>query len=126
MNKQVSPLEAFNYIKKYYEDFFERPLDDSELFNIVETALRTSEKEQQGLVEDYHDLNIKYCELADRYEKEHEALRHIVLKWVIPVFVHNAENSKQYNKDLKSICFKSDYEARKLTQKEFEFLKEFL
>jgi len=56
--------------------------------------------------------------------KELEAFKKFKEKLVIPAYILNAKTVEEYNRDLKQTTFRKDYERRKLTQEEFDSLKE--
>ena len=62
--------------------------------------------------------------VADKIAKQLKALEIIKKKMVIPTYIVNTENVKEYNKWLKGITFRKDWLKRVLTQEEYDLLKE--
>ena len=92
-------LEALEKLKQNNVD--NTHLFDTDLLNIIENAFK-------------------------RLEKQDEILRIIKEKFVIPAYIWNSENVEKYNKWLKQITFRKDFNVRKLTQEEYDLLKEVL
>lgn len=115
MNKELSALEALNIIKKNkgqaFCEAYKTPID------IIETALKDYEKKTK-LAKEYKDVN--------NVAKRLKALEIIKEKFVIPAYIMNTENVGEYNKWLRKITFKKDYQKRVLTQEEYDLLKEVL
>lgn len=59
-------------------------------------------------------------------EEELKAFEIIKKKFVIPAYIKNTENVEKYNKRLRKITFRKDYQKRALTKEEYDLLKEVL
>ena len=77
-----TPIKSFEIIKEMYEYFVKKyrnrepklMICEEEDFDNVEMVLKNYEKDTQGVVDDYIDLNIKYCGLREQNEKKLKAL----------------------------------------------------
>ena len=87
----------------------------------------TKELKALNRIKDFMSANaIHWKQDIGMIETALKALEIIKDKMVIPVYIMNAENVEEYNRQLKQITFKKDYEVRKLTKEQFDLLKEVL
>lgn len=136
---ELSPLEAFNKITsggckgKYHEycEIIETALKEHELmkqakFIVADKDISNEDlerlKNQRMFVSD-----LGQCEIKPLFDEEtKKALEIIKEKFVIPAYIMNTENVEEYNKWLRKITFRKDYQKRALTKEEYDLLKEVL
>ena len=127
-DKELTLLEAFEKVKdrleiwdcseeSNWEEYGTGYYECEEELDIIENALKDYER-RLSLAKEYKDVN--------NVAKRLKALEIIKNKFVIPAFIMNSENVEEYNRELKQITFRKDYEIRKITQEEYDLLKEVL
>lgn len=114
--KQLTPLEAWKYIKAYfYFDFHKKDVDESKLTQIIETALEEHQNDKQ-IWENYlkEIKNLPPIEVQMRLK----ALEIIKEKRVEIRVIFHTDNAMEYNEKTRQY-----YDCLPLTQEEFYLLK---
>ena len=129
MTKELDALEVSKQLKDFVLEFVKNGLDRRFIhgsFDIIETALKRLNYIDENRLsdEDIHIVQGMTFEDKVKCIKKLKALEIIKEKFVIPAYVRNAKTMEEYNKQLKQTTFRKDYECRKLTQEEYDSLKE--
>ena len=108
-----TPLEALNNIKNL---FIGSPINPTQQLEIIETSLKDTEKLKKCYKNELKNVSY-YNYLAVKYKKALEIIKEKRVDVALLFYVSNAD---MYNKA------KQFYNHHKLTQEEFELLKEVL